>query len=76
MSSAPAGGQQLGRRRRPPRLTQHPQRTPLTIQVSYRGGAECWWTIKARGRTWRRPGTLALHDVLQDIFDGVGGAVE
>jgi hypothetical protein len=76
MSSGPAGGQQAGRQRRPPRLSQHPQRTSLTIEVTYRGGSTCWWALKARGRVWRRSGTLALHDVLQDIFDGVGGSIE
>jgi hypothetical protein len=44
--------------------------------VTYRGGAEAWWSIKARGRVWRRPGTLALHDVLQDVLDGIGGSLE
>lgn len=42
-------------------------REPLTIKVSYRGGAECWWEIHARGAVIRRPGHLALHDVLMEI---------
>jgi hypothetical protein len=65
-----------GRRQAPPRLFGLPQRTTITIEVTYRGGSECWWSLKARNRVWRRPGTLALHDVLQDILDGKGGSAE
>lgn len=45
----------------------------LSISVKYRGGAECWWEITARGRVWRRPGHLALDDVLQEVLSGRGG---
>lgn len=41
--------------------------------MTYRGGSEMWWQLEARGRVWRRDGAIALHDVLQDIFDGVNG---
>lgn len=49
------------------------KRSPLHIEVTYRGGAEAWWQLKARGRVWRRPGHLMLDDVLRSVFDGVGG---
>lgn len=44
-----------------------PRRKPLSITVKWRGGPEAWWEIRARGRTIRRPGHLALHDVLCEI---------
>lgn len=45
------------------------RRQPLNIRVVYRGGSECWWELRARGVTIRRPGHLSLHDVLRE-FDG------
>lgn len=57
-----------GAHRRP--LARRNRREPLTVSVSFRGGAECWWEIKARGQTWRRPGALALHDVLSELYEG------
>lgn len=45
----------------------------LSITVKYRGGAECWWEITARGHVWRRPGHLHLDDVLQEVLSGKGG---
>lgn len=52
------------------RLSPRNPREPLTIQVKYRGGPECWWEISARGATIRRPGSLALHDVLRELSGG------
>lgn len=49
-------------------LPPHPPRSKLSVTVVYRGGPECWWEITARGKTVRRPGALALHDVLRDIY--------
>ena len=40
---------------------------PLTIMLTYRGGAEAWWEVKARGRTYHFPGHLCLHDVVARI---------
>lgn len=37
------------------------------MSVTYRGGPECWWEIKARGEVWRVPGVIALHDVMRHI---------
>jgi hypothetical protein len=48
-------------------------RKPLTISVTYRGGAEAWWEIRARGCIIRRPGWQSIHDVLWEISQG-GGA--
>ena len=49
------------------RLTARNPRDPLTVTIAYRGGAECWWEIRSRGVTLRRPGSLALHDVLSEL---------
>jgi hypothetical protein len=43
-------------------------RKPVKVTVRFRGGPECWWELQARGRTYRRPGSLALHDVLREIY--------
>lgn len=40
---------------------------PITIQVSYSGGAESWWRITARGTSWFFPGHRALEDVMKVI---------
>lgn len=49
-------------------------RKMLTIGVSYRGGAEAWWQLEARGRVVRVPGHVCLHDALTlfqgDVHDG------
>lgn len=52
------------------RLLPRNPREPLTITVTYRGGAECWWEIRSRGTVLRRPGSVALHDVLSDLNGG------
>jgi len=44
--------------------------------VSYRGGPECWWEVRTRGRVYRIPGTAAVHDALADIWEGKGGRIE
>lgn len=59
-----------------PGLPAVPRRERLTITVSHRGGAESWWELRARGRVWRRPGWMALEDVLADIYDGYRGLRE
>jgi hypothetical protein len=49
------------------RLAPRDARQPLTMTVTYRGGPECWWEISARGVKIRRPGSVALHDVLSHL---------
>lgn len=48
----------------------------VTLSVRFRGGSELWWEIRARGRVWRRPGHLALHDVLVELYEGTGGKTQ
>lgn len=47
-------------------------REKITITVKYRGGAECWWECHARGRRFRFPGHMAIHDVMRVIYRDVG----
>jgi hypothetical protein len=66
----PAGGQKRGASGGHSSLRHRANlnpREPLTLKVTYRGGNECWWQIETRGVTIRRPGYLALHDVLWEI---------
>lgn len=54
--------------KRPPPLGTWDPRTPLTVTITYRGGPEAWYELKARGRRWRRPGSLSLHDVMMELY--------
>lgn len=51
------------------RLSRWNPRERLTITVSYRGGAEAWYEIHARGRTYRATGVTALHDVMETLYN-------
>jgi hypothetical protein len=47
-----------------------PARNPrvrLTIQVTYRAGAEAWWQLEARGRVFRFPGHICLQEALSAL---------
>jgi hypothetical protein len=59
-TTRPKGGHWHGL---PPR----PIRETITLTVTWRGGPECWYEIKARGRTGRVPGWLSFHDVMMRI---------
>jgi hypothetical protein len=41
----------------------------LTITVAYRGGAEAWWLVKARGSHGVFPGSCAIEDVMAAVFN-------
>ena len=56
-----------------PPLSRSAMREPLTITTRLRGGPELWWELRARGRVFRVPGSLALHDVMEWIHSGQGG---
>lgn len=38
-------------------------RKPVTLTLSYRGGAEGWVEVRARGAIWRFPGSTVIHDI-------------
>lgn len=59
-NSRPKGGHWHG-------LSPRPIRESITLTVSWRGGPEAWYEIKARGRTGRVPGWLSFHDVMMRI---------
>lgn len=42
-------------------------RRPFTIRVKYRGGAECWFEIHARGQIGRFPGHVSLYDAMREV---------
>lgn len=48
-------------------LPEWPWRKPLTIKLVYRGGAEGWVEIHARGRVVRRSGHVHLLEVFAEI---------
>jgi len=55
------------------RLRGLPPRNPREstfIQVHFRGGPECWYEVKARGRTLRYPGWVDLHSMMEEINQG------
>jgi hypothetical protein len=51
-------------------LRQRDPREWLTITVKYRGGAEAWYEVSARGERGRFPGHRCLHDVMTEINQG------
>jgi hypothetical protein len=42
-------------------------RKPITCTIKYRGGAEAWVEIHARGDIGRYPGSAAIVDILGDM---------
>lgn len=59
---------QKERPRRGPSLSVWPRRTRLHMTVVARGGAESWWQVDTRGRSWRVPGWVAIEDVMAWIM--------
>lgn len=45
------------------------RRERLTITVSYRGGPECWYEVRARGSIGRFPGHVCIHDLMSDVYN-------
>jgi hypothetical protein len=45
-------------------------REPVTLTIKYLGGAECWCEITTRGRTFKRPGHVALYDLMRGVWSG------
>ncbi len=50
-------------------LAQWPRTRKLQVTVTYRGGAESWWLIEARGSQGAFPGHAALEDVMSQVFN-------
>jgi hypothetical protein len=50
-------------------LARWPRSRSLTLTVLYRGGAESWWLVSARGSQGVFPGHCALEDVMHQVFN-------
>jgi len=48
-------------------------KTPHSIRITYRGGAEAWWKIEYQGEVFVAPGHMAIHDVFMYFLDGNRG---
>lgn len=68
MRGSRRGAKQDGARRASFKLLRRRNpKDPLTLRIRYRGGAEAWWLIEARGTHQAFPGHLCLHDVLSAV---------
>jgi hypothetical protein len=45
------------------------RRKKLEIKVLWRGGAEGWYQIEARGSMGRVTGDICLHDLMSEVFN-------
>lgn len=59
-----AAGRKSVRWRRFPRL---PREKAVTVRLKYRGGAQAWVVVTARGESNAYPGDVMLYDLLADI---------
>ena len=68
MRRNPAGQASTSRRgRRWYGLPKRRMEDGLTVKITYRGGAEAWWLVEARGRSGVFPGHLCIHDVMREV---------
>lgn len=50
-------------------LGRWPRSQHLTLKITYRGGAESWWLVEARGRHGVFPGCAAVEDMMAQVFN-------
>jgi hypothetical protein len=50
-------------------LGRWPRTQDLTITIRYRGGAESWWLVKARGSQGAFPGHASIEDVMSQVMN-------
>lgn len=43
------------------------QNEEVTLRIRYRGGAEAWYEVHARGSFGRYPGDRCIHDIIRDV---------
>ena len=48
-------------------LNRRNPKAKLTLTIQFKGGAECWYLIEARGSSGIVSGAIALHDVMREI---------
>lgn len=51
------------------RLPRWPVRKPLHLTIKYRGGAEGWVEVHARGQIGRFPGHVAVLDLMREVWN-------
>ncbi len=44
-----------------------PRRRKIRLTISYRGGAESWWLLEARGKHGVFPGHAAIEDIMREV---------
>ncbi len=49
-------------------LARWPRTQKLTLTITYRGGAESWWLVEARGHSGVFPGHAILEDVMHQVL--------
>ncbi len=50
-------------------LARWPRSEKLQISIKWRGGAESWWLVEARGSSGVFPGHAALEDVMNQVLN-------
>lgn len=50
------------------RLSPWPRQRKLTLTIHYRGGAQCWYWVEARGTGQHFAGHLAIEDVMARVY--------
>ncbi len=54
-------------------LATWPRSRSLTVTIAYRGGAESWWLVGARGRHGVFAGSAAIEDVMAAVCNEYNG---
>lgn len=52
-----------------------PRQRKLSVELTWRGGPESWWLVKARGRHGVFPGHAAIEDVMAQVLNEWNGPV-
>jgi len=70
ISSPPQAPRESRRRRRWIALGNKERRQLIEVRVRYRGGAEDWYEVRARGGVVRVQGSLTFGDVMERVYRG------
>lgn len=47
-----------------------PRKRPMTLTIKYLGGSQCWFEVRARGRSLKRPGVVHLVELMDELMAG------
>ena len=50
-------------------LARWPRTQKLRLEITYRGGAESWWLVEARGSQGAFPGHAAIEDIMAQVLN-------